>query len=365
MNLSEQQSAALFAVRDWYSSKTRKQVFRIFGYAGVGKTTLAKEFAESINGTVLYAAYTGKAALMMQNNGCSGASTIHSLIYKAEEQKDGSVVFKLNKNSPLRHAALLIIDECSMVNDEIAHDLLRFNVPVLVLGDPAQLPPVSGEGYFTNAEPDVMLTEIHRQAKDNPIIYLATSVREGNKLKPGKYGDSIIEADITSADEFASYSQIIVGRNNSRTTVNSVVRNMLGIKSTMPIANDRLICLKNDKDLGILNGEMFSVNTVIPPKSPTSKYGVYKLLDIDTADKNVSVRIHNSFFDGTTKPDWKFLKGTQEFDFGYAITAHKSQGSQWNDVLILDESWCFREDANRWLYTAITRAQTKVLIYQT
>ena len=90
---TEQQSAALKAVENWYNSKNRKQVFRVFGYAGVGKTSLAKHFASSIKGSVLYAAYTGKAALMMKNNGCTNASTIHSLIYKATEDDKGNVYF--------------------------------------------------------------------------------------------------------------------------------------------------------------------------------------------------------------------------------------------------------------------------------
>ena len=205
---TEQQSSALLAVDAWYKSKPRKQVFYVAGYAGVGKTSLAKHFAESINGLVLYAAYTGKAALVMRNNGCQNASTIHSLIYRAEEDSKGKISFRLNFSSILKTAALLIIDECSMVDKELAYDILRFGVPVLVIGDPAQLPPVSGAGYFTGSKPDVMLTEIHRQAQDNPIIYLATQVREGHTLSSGKYGDSIISKNIDSTNELLELSRL-------------------------------------------------------------------------------------------------------------------------------------------------------------
>ena len=364
MNWTDQQSAALISVGEWYKSKPRKQIFRVFGYAGVGKTTLAKEFDNSITGNVLYAAYTGKAALMMRNNGCEGAGTIHSLIYKAEDDSNGGVTFKINNASALRSAALLIIDECSMVDKELAEDVLAFGVPVLVLGDPAQLPPVSGAGYFTEVKPDVMLTEIHRQAKDNPIVHLATIVREGGKLIPGIYGDSVISATIDSTEELVTYDQVIVGRNTTRSLLNNSIRGMINHASVLPIVSDRLICLKNDRKLGILNGEMFTVEEVVQGKT-ISSYKRYRIRDVDTGDKAVTAKIHDSFFDSTPRPDWKMLKGTQDFDYGYAITAHKSQGSQWNNVLIFDESWCFREDANRWLYTAITRAQTKVLVYQT
>jgi exodeoxyribonuclease V len=364
MNWTQQQSSALLAVSDWYRSVPRKQVFRVFGFAGVGKTSLAKHFAESIKGSVLFAAYTGKAALMMRNNGCVGASTIHSLIYKAEEDDDGNVRFRMNYASPLRSAALLIIDECSMVGDDLARDILSFGVPVLVIGDPAQLPPVSGTGYFTEADPDVMLTEIHRQARDNPIIHLATEVREGRSITVGNYGESRVMDSIQSADELLSYDQVIVGRNTTRKVLNDTIRQMIGHDSTFPVRDDRLICLRNDRNMGILNGEMFRVLSA-PKAKKASSYARYELVDADTGEKLVKPRVHNSCFDGTTKPDFRLIKGMQEFDYGYAITAHKSQGSQWNSVVIFDESWCFREDANRWLYTAITRAQEKVLIYKT
>ncbi len=362
MNWSTQQSAALVAVNEWYRSHRRKQVFKVFGYAGVGKTSLAKHFAESVKGQVLFAAYTGKAALMMRNNGCIGASTIHSLIYKPEEDDKGNVTFVLNHSSPLQLASMLVIDECSMVDETLAADILGFNVPVLVIGDPAQLPPVNGAGYFTNGEPDVMLTEIHRQARDNPIIYLATQVREGQKIYPGVYGDSIIKNEVTSLEELVEYDQVIVGRNTTRKILNDKIREMRGYEGILPVQGDRLICLRNDKLKGILNGEMFHV-LADPKINASSDYTRYDLIDADTGEKRVNSRVHNQCFDGSPKPDIRYLKGTQEFDYGYAITAHKSQGSQWNDVIIFDESWCFREDANRWLYTAITRAQRKILMY--
>lgn len=366
MNWTPQQSAALKAVETWFNSKPRKQIFRVFGYAGVGKSSLARHFASSIKGSVLYAAYTGKAALVMRKNGCHNATTLHSLIYIAEpDDEDGQVYFHLNPNSLLKTAALLIIDECSMVDAELAADVMSFNTPILVLGDPAQLPPVSGAGYFTNAEPDVMLTEIHRQAADNPIIHLATQVREGYSLKVGDYGESRVLNEIQSTEELAIYDQVIVGRNNTRTGINKIIRGMIGKDTILPTVDDRLICLKNDRKMGILNGEMFSVSALVSGAKPNSVYNKYRLKDFDNGTRHVVVKVHNAFFDGSKIPDWKYLKGTQEFDYGYAITCHKSQGSQWNDVLIIDESWCFREDARRWLYTAITRAQNKILVYKT
>ncbi len=360
---SPQQKEALKAVDKWfYQESKKKQVFRVFGYAGTGKTTLAKHFAENIDSDVCFAAFTGKAALVMRKNGCEGARTIHSLIYIAEvDDKTGDVNWRLNKSSPLSDAALLIIDECSMVDEDLAKDLLSFGKPILVLGDPAQLPPVSGAGYFTEAKPDVMLTEIHRQAKDNPIVYLATQIRNGIYPDVGDYDESRVLTKISSSD-FISADQILVGRNVTRDDMNRKMRKLLKLEPDQPVNTDKLICLRNDKDLSIFNGGMFTIEQVLKPKYKTNF--LHMRLESDDEDRPpVMVKVHKSFFmDDISKPDWKTLKGSQEMDYGYAITVHKSQGSQWGNVLIYDESWCFRDQWQRWLYTSVTRASEKVTL---
>src|SRR5262249_60485852 len=163
---TQQQAAALKAVAQWHRTGA-KQVFRLYGYAGTGKTTLATHFAAGIGGTVAFAAFTGKAAHVMRNKGCSNATTIHGLIYRLEKADEkGKPIFILNPDSHARRTRLIVIDEASMVNATIGRDLLGFRVPIVVIGDPAQLPPVEGAGFFTTGEPDFMLTEIHRQARD-------------------------------------------------------------------------------------------------------------------------------------------------------------------------------------------------------
>ena len=365
MKWSPQQETALKAVDKWfYLESKKKQIFRVFGYAGTGKSTLARHFAENIDGDVFYAAFTGKAALVMQKNGCHGARTIHGLIYIPEvDKKTGEVTFKLNKAaSPLNDAALLVIDECSMVDEQMARDLLSFNKPILVLGDPAQLPPVSGAGYFTEAKPDVMLTEIHRQAADNPIVYLATQVRNGEYPDFGNYGDSRVIGKVSSQDALNA-DQILVGRNATRDDLNTKMRKMLKLDPDEPVKGDRLICLKNDRDLGIYNGGMFTIDEIRTNSKKQNFFDIMVTNDDDRNSRAVVAKVHKSFFiKEVAKPTWKTLKGTQEFDYGYAITCHKSQGSQWDNVLIFDESWCFRDTWQRWLYTAITRASDKITL---
>jgi exodeoxyribonuclease V len=152
MTWSPQQDAALKAVSLWLK-RGEPQVFRLFGYAGSGKTTLARAIADDSEGDVLFGAFTGKAALVMRSKGCKDARTIHSLIYRARDSDSEEPIFELNEEGPAAKARLIIIDECSMVDSELGRDLLSFGKPVLVLGDPAQLPPLKGGGYLPMASP--------------------------------------------------------------------------------------------------------------------------------------------------------------------------------------------------------------------
>jgi exodeoxyribonuclease-5 len=363
---TDRQKDALKAVDNWYrdyttSRKPTKQVFRCFGYAGTGKSTLARHFASNIEGEVAFGAFTGKAALVMRKNGCEGARTIHSMMYIADENKQtGEVTWKLNRQSFLNEVSLIIIDECSMVDDDLAKDLLSFGKPILVLGDPGQLPPVSGTGHFTDAEPDVMLTEIHRQAKDNPIIHLATIIRNEKLPSIGTYGESRVLAKVSTSDILEA-DQVLVGRNITRESFNSKIRKLKKFDPNTPVIGDKLICLQNDQDLGIYNGGMFDIEQIIESKNKKTQFMTFRLASQDEERLPFLSRVHKSFFfDDVATPHWKLLKGSQSFNYGYAITTHKAQGSQWPYVHIQDESWCFRDDRWKWLYTAVTRASEKI-----
>jgi exodeoxyribonuclease-5 len=189
---SPQQDRALALVRDWLRARDRP-VFRLFGYAGTGKTELAREIGANAAGTT-FAAFTGKAAHVMRQGGCAPCSTIHRLIYDARyDEQRRRYRYQLKSKAALSDIKLIIVDECSMVNDVLAKDLLSFGIPVLPIGDPAQLPPVKGASYFMAGAPDVMLTEIHRQALENPILRLANQIRAGGRLPPAGYraGDAL------------------------------------------------------------------------------------------------------------------------------------------------------------------------------
>jgi exodeoxyribonuclease V len=361
MTWSPQQDAALKAVADWLRQGGRP-VFRLFGYAGTGKTTLARHIAEGVDGEVAFGAYTGKAALVLRSKGCADASTIHSMIYRSRESDEGGPQFVLNRQSQAAKADLIIIDECSMVDEELGRDLLSFGQPVLVLGDPAQLPPVKGGGFFTSAEPDVMLTEVHRQAKDNPIIQMSLLVREGGRLEKGTYGESRVvgRREIDSAMVMEA-DQVLVGLNKTRRLYNTRLRELNGYRSPMPAAGEKLVCLRNDKTKGLLNGGTWNIQALRGIRNDFIRMDV--IPDDDARRRSVEVAVHKSFFEGVEEEvPFVLRRESDEFTYGYALTVHKAQGSQWDDLMLFDESYAFREHRSRWLYTALTRAAEKVTV---
>ncbi len=362
---SPHQDQALKAVSDWLKNKPGRgadQVFRLFGYAGTGKTTLARHIAENVSGKVLFGAFTGKAALVMRSKGCEGATTLHSMIYKTRDTEEEIPNFTLWDDAPAAYAKLIVVDECSMVDEDLGRDILSFGCPVLVLGDPAQLPPVQGGGFFTQGEPDAMLTEVHRQAKDDPIVWLSMQVREGNKLEAGTYGATeVVHKRYLDPQKVMEADQILVGRNATRKAYNQRMRERRGITEPLPIAGDRLVCLRNNKKKALFNGGLWEVSKRATSRSQlVSMY--LRSLDTD-AKREVKVTVRpECFVGGIEEMDWQQRKIYDEFDYGYVLTVHKSQGSQWDKVVLFDESFAFPESRERWLYTGITRAAEQLTV---
>lgn len=373
MKFSPQQDEALKAVARWLQGG-RGQVFRLFGYAGTGKTTLARHFAEDVDGQVQFGAFTGKAAQVLRSKGALNARTIHSLIYRprgeeaVSDETTGktsmSPTFSLNRQSPIAKAKLVVIDECSMVDEALGRDLMSFGTPILVLGDPAQLPPISGGGFFTEHEPDYLLTEIHRQARDNPIIQLAMDVREGREFMIGDYGRAkVISRGEVDQDLVLDADQVLVGTNRTRKRYNQRLRQLKGFEAAYPQAGDKLVCLRNDPAKGLLNGSLWKVMT---SSRETVKPGINLLVspEEDDPDRGIAkIKLLKAAFDD---PDadvpWQQKKRFDDFDYGYALTVHKAQGSQWDKVVLFDESFAFKDTRQRWLYTAITRAAESLTI---
>jgi len=390
------QAEAKRLVGEWLRSG--RQIFRLFGYAGTGKTTIARALAEGLR--VGYCAYTGKAALQMRRAGCHEPTTIHRLIYQpagasearldalegerddpatddgrrrelaaeiaTEERRLRTPRFSLKPPDALQDRDLLVVDECSMVDDQMAKDLLSFGVKLLVLGDPAQLPPVNGgEGALTREAPDVLLTEVHRQAEGSPILRLATFVREGGDLWSlagrGVEGCEIIAGTI-DRKRAIECDQVIVGKNDTRHAFNAWARKHLGFSGPIPQVGEKVVCLRNNHDLEILNGETFWVHEV---QTPEAKWPTLALSrDKDSGKASVVTKVHRDLFDGCDPP-YRESGAASWFGYGYAMTAHKAQGSGWDRVAVVDQSFVARGHRRRWVYTAITRAAKELVIYRT
>ncbi len=268
-----------------------------------------------------------------------------------------------------------------MVDEEMAMDLLSFGIPILVLGDPKQLKPIKGEGYFVQSTPDSMLTIVERTALDNPLTYLATRARKGLRIKPGTYGETIVLShDQPIPDHYIMDSdQIIVGMRNTRDAFNRRYRMLNGkhdLDTVFPVKGDRLMCLKNNKDTGVLNGttwtctqpKISNIRTLVDHRRPALGYEETKIEGL-----HFKVRSHDMFdlvgdplivntvcsahhFDvNLPAPPWREIAGTDQWGFGYACSVHKAQGSQWDVGLLVDQSDVFRDQQQEHLYTGITR----------
>ncbi len=401
MHWSPKQAQALNAIAAWLADPRAKQTFYLAGAAGSGKSTITKHAVADARGRVVYMAPTGKAAHVMQRKGCNGSRTVHQCIYRPagdppspevieklrdevkrlygvneagaratadrlaeqlqrteEESKRKGPRFSLNLDSDLRGAAIGVVDECSMVDRFMGEDLESFGTKLLVIGDPNQLPPIYGTGYFTSREPDAYLDEIHRQALDSPILRLADLARHGKSLPIGsagdgvdvrRYGDPSLEARALKAE------MIIVGRNRTRHASNAKIRRLLGRgDAPAPIAGDRVICRRNNHELGLLNGSSWTVARCVPDlEKMTAKIEVVATDDNDRVE--CSTWLHHFMAREDELPGYQ-RREHDEFSYGWAQTVHSAQGSQYDDVLLFDESRQFGKDASKHLYTAITRA---------
>ena len=284
--------------------------------------------------------------------------------------------FSLNLESTIREKRLIVVDEASMVGDKITDDLLKFGVPILAIGDPEQLPPVGDIPGLTAGKPDYFLDEIHRQALDNPIIRLTMDIRAGKSIRPCTMGDAV--RIVTRKDDEWTVNpeydaMVICGTHRKRFRLVSKIRKMMGYKSDAPQEGEPLIVTRNSrKNSKLVNGSfvtcMEDVGDLIDGKAHFPIHVLDKDDNTDYRFRCVQEPFEAHVSKGkdsasAEKRDvFKAKKECEHLDFGWAITCHKSQGSQWDNVIVHDESDVFRDDKNRWLYTAATRAAEQLTI---
>ena len=414
ISFSPQQDAALKLIKNWYSGSSRKVPFVMNGYAGTGKTTIAKYLPEMIGAQeeseVIYAAYTGKAALQLRRKGCSQATTLHKLLYSPLDKdktrlKELSVALqklllddpqvekpetKLLKTQLLNErrkvmapswtvspdwdrvekAKMIVVDESSMVDEKIARDLLELGLPIIYCGDPFQLPPVRGKSPISELPVGITLTEVHRQALENPILRVATDLRNQDTRSmhsSAAQGDLIYRVLTTKEatyDDYRSHDQVLCGRNatrallNHRTQARRVAGGELERQDGQHLCRgDRVVFLRNDYDTDVFNGTIGTVETVLAGETDDDHVIISGQTDEESFE---AYEVWEGVLKGQDISEAP--RFTQVVDLAYALTVHKSQGSEWDSVLVHYEPIGKGDDWMRWFYTALTRARTKCTV---
>lgn len=408
----DQQNIVDYAINKLYKTGHNHPVFMrdnfimtVGGYAGTGKTTVLAKMRNDIrkvfpNLSVAFVTYTGKASSVLRskleaNNVLTDTDfigTIHGLIYEPKTVWDKKlkcyviVDWKLKKAEEMYHD-IIIIDEGSMVSRKIWDDLLRFDKPIIVMGDHGQLPPV-GDSFNLMENPHFKLTTIHRQALNSPIISLSQFVRKNgyipfnrvfsNQVFKLSWNHKKCQHIWNNKVVFDNDLIVLCAFNSTRVELNDRIRKKLEYNNKkIPYPNERVVCLKNDHDKGIMNGQIGTLLWLMP-----DNYNLYRLtiavddytdpIECVASDKCFGQVTYTIYDDNGSKESVEQQEYASDqnlgkinyFDYGYAMSVHKSQGSEWNKVILFEQRtkrWSDEYYA-RWLYTAITRAREKLFI---
>lgn len=373
---NEGQLAGIAAIVDWYKGwqdrKHRKQVFFLTGNAGTGKTSLAFEAASqcATEYQVVFIAPTGKAASRLRQKGCTRAKTFHQFVYNPlGEDEDGDPLFA--EKSYLKEVPrLVVLDEASMIGEYDMASLLKHGIPVLALGDLGQLPPVKAAHSLTADNVDFELTQIVRQMEGSMIIRAASIARQGKRLPLREYDDVRVRAGKPPLAELVEHagedSQILCSYNNTRVSVNNEVRKALGFEGPTPHVGEKVMCWFNQHEHNFMNGEQGIVlgYREIPvddlEDSEPDEMMIVELKSL-TDGRVRKVKFNPLSFSDDPDAQKAALKAKGGFQFGYCSTVHKAQGSEWPNVLVIDEPM---GDYAKLAYTAWTRAQKRLTIYK-
>ena len=364
----------------------------IGGYAGTGKSTLIRFIVAALGIDPLfttYIAYTGKAVQVLKQKGCLNAMTAHKLLYKSYPNKDGT--FKHIPVGSLAPIKLVIVDEISMLPKQMWELLLSHatfeNIYIVALGDPGQLPPVSAEDNEVLQHPHIFLDEVMRQAQESEIIRLTMDIRDGKdlSLQRGTEVRVVPRDEINQSGFFFWADQILVAKNETRHQLNDIMRHEKWKEeyNDTPLIGDKLICLRNNWEIfstmgdplvngltGLLTHIAYTKSNPYMKKTPRINFmpdyeeaGEFQNIEIDYS----LITTHEPTIKRGPDGNWRKIPKVfhpEEFDYGYAITVHKSQGSEWDKIIVIEEFLknASKEAHKKWLYTAATRASKKLII---
>jgi len=388
IELNSDQIFAYYKAKEWWHSASSSQVFEISGGAGTGKTTsikyILKELGMDVQKEVLFIAFTGKAATQLGRQGLP-ATTIHSALYEytqeVERDENNRPIFlpngKLKKKMVFKkrehlkkNYKCICIDEGGQINQQMKDDILSFGLPVFVLGDTNQLPPVFGNSVFL-VNPDVTLHQVMRQEEDNPIVYIAQRIIKGQAIQTGVYGSSsIIRKRDLNEFILKKADMIITGTNKLRYEINDLFRNhyMEFKKPEYPYVGEKVICKRNNwsKTIGdniyLTNGltgfieyvdrESYNGKKIKIDFRPDFTNKCFRNLNID----------YKFLMNVDDDENDKFKIGLDFFGFAYAITIYSAQGSEWENVVAMGENFGSDDFRKRMLYTMVTRASKSITL---
>lgn len=355
----QQQEVVDEAVSNFLSCQSSE--LSIGGLAGTGKSTIAQRINYMLTDAgmkVVTLCPTGKAANVLRKKGVT-ADTIHSAIYnfkgKYKDSEGEEFLSWENKDSINGSPDLLMIDESSMVNGRLARDLRDLNIPILWIGDHGQLPPVGADPGIMR-HPDFILEKNYRQGKSEIVDY-ALAIREGLSVKTSREVKQYSSAKWAYLMQKYDPDQAILGFNSSRVKYNRLYRKLKGYKDELH-EGEKIICVQNNRRMFLFNGMQFIVKKVINigPLHITAD-----IAEVDRPELAKTVRLRRIAFN-SEKYDTDDLESDELVaDYGYGITCHKAQGSEWDNVLVFNQS-CRAWDQERWLYTAATRAAKQLTV---
>ena len=394
---TKEQLSICHQITNWFSDND-DQYLTIGGYAGTGKTYLISLISNYLRNAIPkikigFVAFTGKASSTLMNNlemesslklGFDTCGTIHSLIYKPEgewNKKEKRFVIKrwIRKSDEeiVNSYDLIIIDEASMVSAKIWNDLRQYSIPIIAVGDHGQLPPI-GDNFNLMSKLDYKLSEIHRQAKGSGIIDLSSFIRKNGYIPNGKYSKSVFKVDWSSAICQKIWNNIdfltddvicICGFNKSRVQINNMIRKKLKYRNVIPYPTERLVCLKNNADKGVYNGQTGTLSWVMPSNKNKSKMTIVLDGTGEFYDGEVNLNCfgkadYSLMYEPVNYGKRKIYPTGDFFDFGYCISVHKSQGSEFTKVILFEErsGYWDNEYYKRWLFTGVTRAKNSLMV---
>ena len=394
MELNEKQKNGLTLALQRYKNKEKYTV--IAGYAGAGKSTLVRFIIEELKTygvketDVCFACFTGKAAQVLLKKGNKNVITLHKLLYKSIPKESGGFVRIPNPSIPYK---IVVVDEVSMAPKTLMDLLFKHNVYVICLGDPFQLPPVDKkeDNHLLDA-PHIFLDEIMRQAQESEIIQLSMAIRENRPIEVFQGKEvQILNKEELNTGMLTWADQILVATNATRVSINTQMRKLLNF-GEKPQDGDKIICLRNywdcfsDNEEPLVNGTIgilknsFLTKRYLPSivKSTDGLSHIDLIVGDFISDSGMyfhSLEMDKKMIDtGEFSLDWKTVYQLNrnpktrdipplEFTYGYAITCHKAQGSEWDKVLVIEEKFPFDKiEHARWLYTAVTRSSEKLVL---